>query len=450
MNAIVSEKQDLSLQIVRCQGQVEIHQGEITALEAELRQVELQLAEFGDERRQYEILAAITDNLEQLAGVGGSALFWDGLAGESQVEDQLRRLRDKTSFFERRIKKVTDKQDSICAQIKEKQIAIDFLLEEIEELKEREEETKYQYEIVREVRQLPVRLMVMPWTKNDDDEKKYRKILLLALLLCMNVVLIIPQIKFAIPDRVEVVPIPERLAKMIKKQPPPKPKPKPVKAEEPKPEKTKKPTPEERKQARKHVANKGVLAFRNNLANLLNDTPEAKLGANASLSNAGSTASRVSRHILTSQATSGSGGIRTSSLSHDVAGTGKQIGAVAFSRVTSDIGTGTADDRPLSDSPGPSRTDEEIQIVFDRYKAALYRIYNRELRANPTLQGKMVIRLTIEPNGTVSMCRLESTNLASKTLVAKILARVKMFNFGPKAGVPKTTILYPIDFLPAS
>jgi hypothetical protein len=33
--------------------------------------------------------------------------------------------------------------------------------------------------------------------------------------------------------------------------------------------------------------------------------------------------------------------------------------------------------------------------------------------------------------------------------VAKIVARVKRFNFGPKDGVPAITILYPIDFLPA-
>jgi hypothetical protein len=34
--------------------------------------------------------------------------------------------------------------------------------------------------------------------------------------------------------------------------------------------------------------------------------------------------------------------------------------------------------------------------------------------------------------------------------VAQIVARVKRFNFGPKEDVPKTTILYPIDFLPAT
>jgi hypothetical protein len=61
----------------------------------------------------------------------------------------------------------------------------------------------------------------------------------------------------------------------------------------------------------------------------------------------------------------------------------------------------------------------------------------------------MVLRITIEPGGEVSVCKVESTDLASPELVAQIVERVKKFNFGPKDKVPKTTILYPIDFLPA-
>jgi hypothetical protein len=126
-------------------------------------------------------------------------------------------------------------------------------------------------------------------------------------------------------------------------------------------------------------------------------------------------------------------------------GTGVGVGKVqsAVAGLSEEAG------RPLSDGPGPGRTDEEIQIVFDRYKATLYRIYNKKLREDPTLRGKLLLRLTIEPGGEVSMCKAESTDLASAELVAQIVERVKRFNFGPKEGVPKTTILYPIDFLPA-
>ena len=107
--------------------------------------------------------------------------------------------------------------------------------------------------------------------------------------------------------------------------------------------------------------------------------------------------------------------------------------------------------RPLSrGGAGPSRTDEEIQIVFDRYKASFYRLYNRELRNDATLQGQMVLRLTIEPDGSVSMCTLQSSDMDAPALEDQVVNRVKTINFGAKEGVPALTIVYPIDFLPAA
>lgn len=454
MNAVAKEQDDIHLQIDHCQGQIHHYQDEIKNLSSELHSIDEQLTDFADEQQRYELLTNIRESLEKLDEIGANELFWSGLVEENQVGDQLKKLRDKTAFFERRLKKVNDKRLSILNQLNEKNIAIEYLLEEVELLREKQEEAKHGYVIEREPKPLSYRAMVMPWTKKNEDEKKYRKVLFLTLLICILFGLVIPQLQLPIPDRVEVAKVPERLAKVIKKREIPKPKPKQPKPEEKKPTEQKKdekkPTPEQRNEARKKVQNKGVLAFRNNLADLLEDTPEAKLGAGASLSNKGSVSRNVKRNILTSQASSDSGGISTSSLSRDVAGTGEKIGAVAFSHVESGIGAAAAEDRPLSDGPGPSRTDEEIQIVFDKYKAALYRIYNRELRTNPTLQGKMVLRITIEPDGSVSLSKVESTDLESKTLVAKILERVKKFNFGEKPGVPRVTILYPIDFLPAS
>jgi hypothetical protein len=87
--------------------------------------------------------------------------------------------------------------------------------------------------------------------------------------------------------------------------------------------------------------------------------------------------------------------------------------------------------------------------VFDRYKASLYRLYNRELRNDPTLQGKMVLRLTIEPDGSVSACALHATDMEAPELVTQIVERVRAFDFGAKE-VPAITIVYPIDFLPAA
>ena len=441
-------KDDINLQLGRCYARIEECQVEIRRLETALESIEADLDEISDERQQYETLSAVYESLEKLNEINGNALFWSDLVKDEEVDGQLNRLREQVAFFERRINKVTDRRDATLKSIDDYKYEIEYIADEIDDLKQQEEEARDEYIVEREIESIPYRVVVMPWTKQGEDEKRFRKILLLVLLYSILFGLLIPMYEVPVPDRLEVVEIPERLAKLIKKEKP-KPKPQPKK-ELKKLDDKKKPTKEEQKKAREKVKTKGVLAFKNNFADLLDDASLDKLGANANLSDAGSTAKRTRRSILTTQARSSSGGISSSAVSRNVAGTGDKIDAVGFSRVESAIGTGVGDDRPLSDGPGPSRTDEEIQIVFDKYKAALYRIYNRELRANPTLQGKVVLRLTIQPNGSVSLCKVESTDMKSRKLLANIVARVKRFNFGAKADVPPVTILYPIDFLPAS
>ena len=118
-------------------------------------------------------------------------------------------------------------------------------------------------------------------------------------------------------------------------------------------------------------------------------------------------------------------------------------------RAVSPITPITGIDRPKARSgPGPARTDEEIQIVFDRYKASFYRLYNRELRNNPALKGQMVLRLTIEPDGSVSMCALQSTDMDAPDLATQVVGRVRTINFGAKEGVPGRDDRVP-DRLPA-
>jgi len=215
------------------------------------------------------------------------------------------------------------------------------------------------------------------------------------------------------------------------------------------------------------VGNSGILAFRDKFASLSKDKPEPRLGADALYINADEVGQTSARSMLTTTAPGGSGGINVASLSRKVGGGGGGGGGgvggdgangggggipgVGVGRATSPIAGIGGGERPLArNGAGPSRTDEEIQIVFDRYKASFYRLYNRELRNDPTLKGQMVLRLTIEPDGSVSMCVLQSTDMKAPDLSAQVVGRVRTINFGPKEGVPALTIIYPIDFLPAA
>jgi hypothetical protein len=224
------------------------------------------------------------------------------------------------------------------------------------------------------------------------------------------------------------------------------------------------------------VGDAGILAFKDKFASLAQDTVVVPLGADARHVAADDVGQPSARSLLASNTAGSSGGINLASLSRSVGGGGGGgggggnggggvggrgvgangsggggIGGAGTGRVVSTIAPITGADRPKARSgPGPARTDEEIQIVFDRYKASFYRLYNRELRNNPALKGQMVLRLTIEPDGSVSMCALQSTDMDAPDLATQVVNRVRMINFGAKDGVPAVTIVYPIDFLPAA
>ena len=394
----------------------------------------------------YSHLAEVSQKLEELHELGASELFWeDKYTNENDLIEHLHGLRDKAKKFNDQIAVIQNRKSTLEKKVQDTAYEIGYLKEELEITKHEEAESKHDFVVVREFHPHPYRATVMPWNNKGEDEKRFKKYLLLALLYSILFALILPYIELPIPDKDEEVKVPERIAKFIKKK-----QPKPKAKKQTQQTDKQKPSQEEKTKARKKAAKTGLLAFKNNFADLMDDVSETKLGANAKLSDQGAKAKSTSRSLVLSQAQSGSGGINSKSLSRDVGIAGGKIGAVQFSRVTSAIGTAAAGDRPLSSGPGPSRTDEEIQIVFDRYKAALYRIYNRELRKNPTLQGKMVLRITILPSGKVSKAKVESTDLDSALLSKKIVERVKRFNFGAKKDVPTITILYPIDFLPAS
>ena len=224
-------------------------------------------------------------------------------------------------------------------------------------------------------------------------------------------------------------------------------------------------------QPRPKVGNTGILAFKDKFASLAQDKIAPRLGSDARYGAADDVGQPSSRSTLTTNTPGSSGGINLASLNRSVGGGGGGAGGggsggggsggggsggggglqgVSVGRATSSIASIGGGDRPKAHGgPGPSRTDEEIQIVFDRYKASFYRLYNRELRNNPTLKGQMVLRLTIEPDGSVSMCVLQSTDMNAPDLAAQVVNRVRTINFGGKEGVQALTIVYPIDFLPA-
>ena len=349
------------------------------------------------------------------------------------------------------------------------------------------------------------RRSVLPWALSPEDEARFKRIrnivLVVSVLLCL-LFLLLPRPK---EDRTQIAELPPQLAKIVLERetaPPPPPPPAkiekkaeeqvanahPKKPEDPKPETVKNPVPEARNPlpnkppgeiegARRKAAGVGLLAMKDQLAEIrgapvavqLNQDikPGAGVGAGKGPGvGAGDEQGIPVRALITSNATNGSGGINTAAFSRNtgggglagrattlvegVAGGGGGGGAGGGGVRGDGTGSGAGKGGTLarSGSGKASRSIEEIKLVFERNKGAIYAIYNRALREDPSLQGKVVLELKIAPSGQVTDLRVVSSELKAKELEAKLLARIRQFDFGSK-DVELMVVSWPVDFLPS-
>jgi len=291
----------------------------------------------------------------------------------------------------------------------------------------------------------------LPWEVDPEVEGRFRKILrttVASLVLLALLFALVPS-----PQRTEnEQAIPKRLARiMIAEQPkPPPPAPKVAERAKPivKPQPV--PPPERTEQARRRAQKSGLLKYQDELADLRQDM-NVNVGATRNLTGAVGADSHAERSLITSNIGAGSGGITAASVSRGFGTGAGSLSGHETTAVTSAIA------REGLDQGGPTRTGssgkaarsrEEIELVFDREKGAIYALYSRELRQHPELQGKLVLEFTIAPSGEVTMCRVVSSDLNDPDLERKIIARVRLFRFESKDVAPITTTK-PIDFFPA-
>ena len=356
------------------------------------------------------------------------------------------------------------------------------------------------------------RTPVLPWAVAVDDDARFRRIwqrvLVTVLLLCIA----LPWLPVMKEDRTQPQPLPPRLAKLLLERPlPPPPPPPVVKAERAKEQELQaaigkpqaaKPPPEPIKAARvpearvplpdkppgeidaarRKAAGVGLLAMSDALAELrgapvavqlkqdIKQGPGVGTGVGVGVG-AGTEAGLPARSMITSNAAGSSGGINTAAYSRDtgggglagrattlvegVAGGGGGGGAGGGGSAKGGKGDGVGGGGKgaggtlqRSGSGKASRSIEEIKLVFERNKGSIYAIYNRSLREEPTLQGKVVLELKIAPSGAIVDLRIISSELHASELESKLLARIRQFDFGAK-DVDQMVVTWPVDFLPS-
>lgn len=316
----------------------------------------------------------------------------------------------------------------------------------------------------------------LPWSSSKKENHRFVKISALALVMTIVTAGVVGLKDVPEVPRAEQEKVPVQLAKIIQAKTPPPPPPQIEPEPQPEPElieppkvpepvlevpkeiptpKITKPEPpnvvteqEKVTKARETAKSKGVLAFADQLASMRNQANLQNL-ANTNLSQGGGQSNVTARNVIAAQTITTSGGIQTSNLSSDVGAAGQLEGRRNTEFVAASEGeVALATKRIESDSQVIGNRDlDQIRQVLDANQGGVYSLYRRALREDPSIEGKLTVKLVIAPDGSLSALTLIDSELDAPELVEKLLARIGLINFGAQ-NVTKTELEYAFNFLP--
>jgi periplasmic protein TonB len=298
------------------------------------------------------------------------------------------------------------------------------------------------------------RLYELPWSPTEEIEARFRRIMWIVFGVFAVFAIAMPLLPTPDKSLTNAPEIPDRIVKLvIEKKAPPPPPPPPPKVEEKKPEPLKvepKPEPPPKvEDAREKAQKSGLLKLQDQLADLRDNSVLDKAAQTKNLSGKVGEQTSSERSLLTSKVGASSGGINTAALSRGYGTGAGSLSGHNTTQVTSTVLDKQAEDGVRRGSGNKAtRSEEEIALIFDRNKGAIYSIYTRALRQKPDLRGKLVLELTIAPDGSITRCEVVSSELNDAELERRLVARIKQFRFEAK-DVGSITVTKPIDFFPA-
>jgi len=94
------------------------------------------------------------------------------------------------------------------------------------------------------------------------------------------------------------------------------------------------------------------------------------------------------------------------------------------------------------------RSARTIARIIAAHTGAIRYAYNRELRKNPALRGKVILTFTISPEGVVTDCDVEESAMNWPPLEKSLVRMVKSWKF-PEIPEGDVTVNYPLVFFPS-
>jgi len=313
--------------------------------------------------------------------------------------------------------------------------------------------------------------LALAWQPKSRHDKPFVVFALFTFIFFLGIGLFFSSIKTPKEERRENVAVPDRVAKFILDNPKPVTKPKPVPKKviplKPKPiakpnVKREKPKSEiklteKQKVAREVASESGLIALADELSDLMDTSSIDAMVGNSIKKSTGSVmqVTSINTDILTSNSAEEHRGVylpkipvvSVTKFENEQVSAAKTLITARASEAL-DIPESITGESVKQERVGNYRSAEDIAFVVDKNKGKLHAIYRRARRSDPGIQGKIVLEITILPSGKVEGVRVTSSELQNEKLEARIISRVKQFDFGAK-NVNKVTVTYPIEFLPS-
>ncbi len=297
-----------------------------------------------------------------------------------------------------------------------------------------------------------------------EQDKKFTQILTLLFAVYLIVAITVPLFEQVEVPRKEQEKIPVQLAKIILKEkqlPPPEKKvivekKQPAKKDKAKPAEVKKDTPPKplplqqlREKAREKAKKTGLAAMKDELF-AMREVIDIKPTAIKKRDKSQSSEIKVKRKLLAAKASKQSKTLAAANTVQTVVS--DQLSTHNTQQVRlSDEEISASEDKlvaeKLAEQQSGARSEMELRRVLEAHKARLYSLYNRALRKDPLLQGKVLFAIEIQPSGKVSAVTIKSSELNNAKLEKRLLLVLKSIRFAKKDVAPTTTI-WAIDFIP--
>jgi len=299
----------------------------------------------------------------------------------------------------------------------------------------------------------------------NQQDKTFLRILSILLVVYLIFAFVVPLLEQVEVPREVKEQVPPQLAKIILQE---KQLPLPEKIKEPeiiKPEEIKeelKEQPEEkapekpieqpkmtREAARKKAKTSGLAAMKDELFSM-REAFDVVPAEKTKLEQKVSEEVKVKRKLLAGAVNKQSEGLTASSVSRTVASdelTTKNTQQIrlAEEEVLATEGA-IAEEDALSAQAG-QRTEISLRRTLEANKSRLYALYNRALRKDPFLKGKVLFEIEIQPNGTISRVDIKSSGLNNAKLERQLKVILRSISF-PEEDVALMTTIWAIEFLP--